>query len=228
MMHIHILYSSQSHHVPPPRSIICDGFFCSHFLAVSTLFWLLLLGMHCIFKQLHPHQNTHSPHHHSDRKPLEVFQGETTGGPGRTRESLGDGGHCASWSPKMLAQVQWKRQHPQFRITCCCEFRKEINESKSQQKGQKTFIWRGFAELFLNLKQKRCHKNISSTSFWPPCGFSKVYNRCIMIHRLVLSWDGSISPLQLYCTWKCGPYMSIFWDLTPHELDNDEQFLGNG
>lgn len=214
-MHIHILLIPITPCEHPPRS------FCSHFLAVSTLFWLLLLGMHCIFKQLHPHQNTHSPHR-SDGKPLEVFQGETTGGPGRTRESLGGRRICASWSPKMLAQVQWKRQHPQFRITCCCEVWKEINQSKPQQKGQKTFFWRGFAELFLNLK---CHKNISSTSFWPPCGFSKVYNRCIMIHRLVLSWDGSISPSVIL---KCGPYMSIFWDLTPHELDNDEQFLGNG
>ena len=66
--------------------------------------------------------------------------------------------------------------------------RKEINESKSQQKGQKYSFGEDLAELFLNLK---CHKNVSSTSFWPPCGFSKVYNRYITIrgvecHRLVL------------------------------------------
>ena len=82
MMHIHILLIPITPCEHPPRSIICDVFFCSHFLAVSTLFWLLLLGMHCIFKQLHPHQNTHSPHHRSDGKPLEVFQGETTEAPG--------------------------------------------------------------------------------------------------------------------------------------------------
>lgn len=144
-MHIHILLIPITPCEHPPRSIICDVFFCSHFLAVSTLFWLLLLGMHCMFKQLHPHQNTHSPHH-SDGKPLEVFHGGNNGWPRADPQSLGGRRTLRILVPEnvgtspMEASTSTIPKHMLLRILK----RKEINESKPQQKGQKTIFWRGF------------------------------------------------------------------------------------
>lgn len=70
------------------------------------------------------------------------FSGGNNGWPRADPRITGWRRACASWSPKMLAQVQWKRQHPQFRITCCCEFwreRKSMNQSPNKKDKKRSF-----------------------------------------------------------------------------------------